>query len=505
MAENKSIPEDAVRLKPFLGMRPGVYLTILYALLLLGALFFVLLFPGLATPGSVLSVNSEPQGAAVRVDGITLGVTPCDLTVPKGLRVIEVALPGFTTRRIEQEVPGSYFASLFFPKRIPVFAALTAPRPLDALAPSAADYARWSFAGEPTPAYQIPRDLSEGAYRLGPAAAADGEFREELDQVLEAAARFAVTRAALRDLLRARFLAGSGGLSPSPLTLADTAVSVLGYLSKNPGAAAALAGTLPPEKGRALESSAWYRQAVSAAASLSAAPPAKPDRAGPAAAIPGEAFRAFRPVPGGQLIQTGGFPHPVKLEGFYIAATELSGEDWGRFLEANPEWRRENAEALIDLGLASPGYLDEPVNPPYPDAGTPGISWFAAAAYCEWLTASLPPSLAAWEARLPSEAEWEYAATLAADGSIDLANMQGGFWEWCADPYAPLNYLSADATAAAAVSSPERSLRGGSWINAPGSVGIATRASLTPALSSPFVSFRPVLARRAGAAPQAAP
>jgi formylglycine-generating enzyme required for sulfatase activity len=499
MAENKFSPEDRVRLKPFLGMRPGVYLAIVYALLLLGALFFVLLFPGIANPGSVLSVNSEPQGAAVRVDGVTLGATPCDLTVPKGARVIELALPGFTALRIEQDVPGSYFASLFFPKRIPVFASLTAPKPLEALAPSAADYARWSFAGEPTPAYQIPRDLSEGAYRLGPSAAADSDFRDEMNQVLVAAARFAVTRAALRDLLRAKFLADSGGLSPSPLALAGSALSVLGYLSENAGAAVALAGTLPPESARTVEASLWHSQAVSRAASLAASLPAKTESTGsaPGAAIPGGSFRKFRLVPGGEFIQAGAFPHPVKLESFYLSATELSNEDWERFLEANPRWRRENAGALIEAGLASPGYLDDSLKA----SGVPGVSWFAAAAYCEWLTESLPSSMAAWEARLPYEAEWEYAASLAAEGSIDLADMLGGFWEWCADPYAPLNYLSAGKTAAAVVASPERSLRGGSWINPPGSVGIATRASLAPASSSPFVSFRPALALRQGTAP----
>jgi hypothetical protein len=501
MAENKLPPEDRVRLKPFLGMRPGVYLTVLYALLILGALFFALLFPGIARPGSVLSVNSEPQGAAVRVDGVTLGATPCDLTVPRGLRVIELSLPGFTPLRIEQDVPGSYFASLFFPKRIPLFGTLAAADPLEALTLSAADYARWSFTGEPTAAYQIPRDLSEGAYRLGPAAAGDEALSAAMNEVLGAAARFAVTRAALRDLLRAQFLAGSGGLSPSPLGLADTAASILGRLSENPGAAVWLAKTLPPESARTLEGSSWHSRAVSTA--LAGEPRTGTDRAGTAdrGGMLQGGLGNFLFIPGGEFIQAEAFPHRAQLESFYISATELSGEEWERFLRANPRWRRENAEALIDQGLVSPGYLDEPVNPPYRNAGVPGISWYAAAAYCEWLTASLPPSLADWEARLPLEAEWEYAASLAADGTVGLANMLGGFWEWCADPYAPLNYLSADETAAAAVSSPERSLRGGSWINPPGSVGITTRASLDPAASSPFVSFRPVLARRRGTTP----
>jgi hypothetical protein len=329
---------------------------------------------------------------------------------------------------------------------------------------------------------------------VGPALAADGAFRDEVNEVLKAAARFAVTRAALRDLLRAKFFADSGGLSPSPLGLTDTAAAILGYLSENAGAAVWLAETLPPESALTVEGSSWHSQAVSAAAALAGDPPVEGE-------IPQGGLRNFLPVPGGEFTQAEAFPHRVKLDSFFISATELGGEEWERFLRANPRWRRENAEALIGQGLASPGYLEDPLNPPYPNSGMPGISWFAATAYCEWLTASLPPSMAAWEARLPSEAEWEYAASLAAKGAIAAENMLGGFWEWCADPYAPLNHLSAGEAAAALLSSPERSLRGGSWINAPGSVGIETRASLAPASSSPFVSFRPALARSKGTRP----
>jgi formylglycine-generating enzyme required for sulfatase activity len=487
----ETLPEDQVRLKPILGIRPGVYLTGLYALILLGILFFLLLYPGIIKPGSLLILNSEPQGAAVRVDGVTLGTTPCELFVPKGVRLVEWVLPGFTPVRQEKTIPGRVFASRFFPRRIPVSVTLELPNPLEALIPATAEYARWSFTGEPTAAYQIPQDLSEAAYRIGPAVAADPAIRKEVQEVLKAAARFALTKAALRDLLRSQFLIDSGGLSPSPITLSVTAAYILEYLSQNKGAALWLGETLVAESLRSLEGSPWYRRAVSTADLLSQ------EAAGARvqALSLGETLSLgrlnFRRIPGGDFIQSGAFPHRIRLEGFYTAATGMSSEEWDRFLAANPRWKRENSAALIEQRLISPAYLDEPLNPPSPNTGVSGISWFAALAYCEWLTQSLPASLAGWEVRLPREAEWEYAAPLFFAEDPPL------FWEWCADPYVPLNYLGADPAVAEAVSSPERSLRGGSWVNPPGSVGIETRASLAPATSSPFVSFRPVIAPKA--------
>jgi outer membrane protein insertion porin family len=125
-----------------------------------------------------LTLDSEPRGAAVRVDGLTLGATPCELFVPEGGRLVELVLPGFTPFREEIAVPGGVFASLLFPRRIHVFGTLETPKPLDAVILGAAEYVRWSFTGEPTAAYQIPQDLSEGVYRAGPAAA-DPALREE--------------------------------------------------------------------------------------------------------------------------------------------------------------------------------------------------------------------------------------------------------------------------------------------------------------------------------------
>jgi formylglycine-generating enzyme required for sulfatase activity len=144
----------------------------------------------------------------------------------------------------------------------------------------------------------------------------------------------------------------------------------------------------------------------------------------------------------------------------------------------------------MERDLVTADYLS-----PYPENPVPAVSavsWYAAEAYCRWLSEQLPTSFAGWEARLPTETEWEYAAKFAgAQG--DITDLFGGFWEWCVEPYAPLNFFPGGA-AGTRNSLLERAVRGGSWINPPGTVGAETRASLPPAFCSPFVSFRPVIA-----------
>ncbi|AEF84000.1 conserved hypothetical protein [Treponema primitia ZAS-2] len=495
LAGTLEVPEDQVHLEPILGIRPGVYLAGLFTLILLALLFFIFLFPGLTNPGSLLVLDSEPRGAAVRIDGITLGATPCEVFVSQGSRSVELTLPGFVSRKLDIDAPGRILGSRLFPHRIAIAETLAPTLPLEALFIGASEYAAWSFTGEPTAAYQIPRDLSEGAYRSGPAAA-DPLLREGMDEILKEAARYASTKAAQRDLLRALFLSGNGGLSPSPLTFTETASGILSYLSELEGAAPWLTETLSPESARSVEGSGWYREAVSFAAALSGKSPVSPVR--PLGASLRLDSLSFREIPGGSFIQGTAFPRELTQGSFYIATTEIDSETWEHFLRASPRWGRENRKTLISEGLVSEGYLEEPIYPPYPKPGVPGISWYAAAACCQWLTTLLPPGLREWEVRLPTEAEWEYAAKLGAGDSalprgtsLEIPqNMIGGLWEWCADYYAPLNYLPGGNT----ITSPERSLKGGSWINPPGSVGMETRASLAPATSSAFVSFRPVIA-----------
>ncbi|MDR1398331.1 MAG: SUMF1/EgtB/PvdO family nonheme iron enzyme [Treponema sp.] len=476
------LPEDEVHLKPILGVKPGVYLFALYIFIFISICFCALVVPGLAKPGMVFALESEPAGAAIRIDDVYMGTTPCDVFVPQGPHQLTMVLPGFAPRERSVMAEQRVFASAFFPRKERVAERLTETADTAALLQGAAEYAVWSFTGEPTAIYQIPRSLSEGVYRSGPLAATLRGY-EAIDDLLRGAARFTATRAAARDLVRAKALADNAGLAPSPLSLLSSIEDALAYLSETPGTAAWLAALLPEEASKTISGSSWYAQL---------------SRNQPVSRFPsgfGETFiieaMPFRELPGATLAQGEAFAHEVEINSFLIAVNEVSREAWNTFLAAEPRWRSDNLTALKGQGLVSEDYL---LSLNAASSTIPSVSWHAANAFCAWLTTLLPPALSGYEVRLPTEAEWEYAAKMAEQHDGGLQDMSGGLWEWCADPYTPLNFLPAKPEIIEAIASPERVVRGGSWANQPNTFDVETRGALSPEFCSPFVSFRPIIA-----------
>ncbi|MDR2052915.1 MAG: SUMF1/EgtB/PvdO family nonheme iron enzyme [Treponema sp.] len=485
----KEQEEDEVKLRPIFGIRPGVYLACIYSALVLIILFFVLVCPGLTRTGSRVSFDSEPRGAAVRVDNVYLVTTPGTVFIPQGGHSIEMVLPGFKPYKTEHTFPGVVFGSLFIPPKVSMRGELDAEDPLEALRTGAEEAAEWSFAGEPNAARQVPLSLSEAAYRSGPGGA-DPAVHAETENILASSLRYTVTRAGLRDLIRAELLSENGGLSPSPLTLIRSGREALALLSANPGSASWLAALLPEPAASRVTRSLWHRDTVEAAAEL-VERSGRPNGGGFGAG-PELAGVVFLNVRGGEFVVNGSFPRRLDIGDFYMAQDEIDRTSWEVFI-------RENA--------GEQGYGDDS-GPEMEARGGPAksagnISCYAAAAYCKWLSGHLPPSLAGWEVRLPTEAEWEYAARLVYGedssapvnaGSPVPRDMLGGLWEWCADAFAPLDFFPAKAEYSP--ETPERSVRGGAWINSAGSVNAATRASLPPDTRSPFVGLRPVIARK---------
>jgi hypothetical protein len=334
-------PEDQVRLKPILGIRPGVYLAVAGSLVILAVLFFIVLYPGIVRPGAIVVFTSEPAGAALRVDDVYAGSSPCRVFVSKGGHTIEAALPGFETERFDRVIPSRVFASALFPRRYELNVTLGAVDSSAALAMAAYDYASWSFGGEPTAAWQIPLSLSEGVYRAGPAASEmDGLL--SANGIIAAAARFAVTRAALRDLVRASTLAVNGGNAPSPLTISRSVAQAAAFLTRNPASAAWLADTVPADSAAVVISSAWYQNQLAAFADVTAGESlAAPPGEGPGPALPSSQIRVggllFTGGGGGVLVQGEPFPHQAPVEAFLICATTVPAPAYADFLDANPQ------------------------------------------------------------------------------------------------------------------------------------------------------------------------
>ncbi|MGF7150045.1 formylglycine-generating enzyme required for sulfatase activity [Sphingomonas zeicaulis] len=152
---------------------------------------------------------------------------------------------------------------------------------------------------------------------------------------------------------------------------------------------------------------------------------------------------------------------------FKIAAHEVTIEDWRRF--------RPDTPITDDLA-------------PY----VAGISWDDAQAYAAWLSKQTGRNY-----RLPTEAEWEYAARLVAGGDARYAKLEGiasGPLEWTADRFAP--YPAADQTdPTGAATGPLRVVRGGR-------IGFnPTRAKSDPAIEIDYLKPEARLAMPPSTAP----
>ncbi len=197
-------------------------------------------------------------------------------------------------------------------------------------------------------------------------------------------------------------------------------------------------------------------------------------------------------------------PHRVRLEPFYIAVTETTNAQYGRFLQATghkpPLYRQ-------DKNLNSPS---QPVV---------GVTWEDAAAFCRWLTQATGKSH-----QLPTEDRWEAAARggligksypwgeeLPDAGGVFRANyrqgpqrlsapvgsfppngfglydMAGNVAEWCLDQYTP--------SGAGGPFKPGvlRLLKGGSWFSQARELRAAARQSAPPDYADGYIGFRVVL------------
>ena len=214
--------------------------------------------------------------------------------------------------------------------------------------------------------------------------------------------------------------------------------------------------------------------------------------------------------------------HTVHLDAFYMDKYEVTNAQFKAFVDANPRWQKDQTSRAYHDG----DYLKLWSGNSYPSGKgnhpVVYVSWYAAMAYAEWAGK-----------RLPTEAEWEFAARgrlagkkypwgdaiTSADANYDghvgdtrpvgryapngygLYDMAGNVGEWCLDAFDEDFYAASDNSrnpiAGGKVDNfktiptdPYRVLRGGSWIYDARGLRVANRNRRTPTNAGDDGGFR---------------
>ena len=532
------LSEVVVKLKPILGMKPGTWLTALYAIVLLAVVFFVLFYPGLHRRGSYLVLKGEPSRATVLVDGRYAGTAPCTVFVPRGTRTVRLEKPFYSVDERFVKVPGRIFATLLVPQRRTHEYRLELQDSAGLFAWALDDFAR--NPAIPEIISDTVREVISSFHGIVPV-----EVTQKVSAFVDSSMYLISNEQQVRELIIARsFLASAGGfLTPQSAIEFVEQIAQLQVKYDNLPSWVILVSS--KEHSKQVIATPW--SSAYAARYLTAVTSLSQERAPAASGSPiGVSGVNLRPIPAGTLLMGRDdlesslgksidqyLAHAIRVERFYLAETEVTNRQYQLFVDARPEWKPSNRDTLSSTGLASEEYLASWSDDRYPagaaELPVTGVSWHAASAYCAWIQTGLAASRPGAIVRMPTEAEWEWAARGGLRGKpypsgetpgrsvffttgitgpgpagssepngYGLRDMAGNVWEWCADSYAPAAHLLSSLDPAAsrrlAADLPETSekvVRGGAWNNEKELLRVYSRGSQPADWCTPQLGFRP--------------
>jgi formylglycine-generating enzyme required for sulfatase activity len=506
-----------VQLKPILGIPPKRYIGFLYAFALILILFFLFLFPGMYRGGAVVSFQTFPQGASVYVDNVRIGTSPLEVFIKRGTHELTIKKSGFTSHQESRIVPRRLVGSLFFPKRIEIHTTLILEDPERILSQAYRTLSSWVLTGGPTPLYPFPPILTTAIRDIYQSEGPKKGSKEILEQFLIECASQIASEGMFPDYLKALTLTQSEGFVLNHRSLIESLRFFSSLIENYPASRYWFASILPSSTVATFtDAEIVSKQLEELVADLKGKIDPPPLLRNPQKPLYLENWE-FIPIPEGSFYMgwagindpsnikdTLELPHRVTVSSFYLRSTEVTEGDFLRFIQENPRWSPAERKTLMDEGLVNEYYLlswnnlNEAPNPSYP---VREVSYFAAKAYCAWLEEKFP----AYRFGLPTEAEWEWAASLdfiseiqsfsgeihpvqlGSKGRLGLRFLLGNVWEWTEDWFAPAAYLFPGVLQREGA---ERVVRGGSYVNTSESITVSTRGAQPPSWCTPYLGFR---------------
>lgn len=472
---------DPVQIRPLFGLRPGVWLTMVYIIAIIVLVFLVGFLPGILKGRKRVAFSSAAGAAAVYIDGLYAGGTPFTTWVSSGVHEVEFRVAGSTIERAGLKVGHPVFLTWLFPRRMAFQGTQGVPaelrEPLTRLFLS-----------------DVERQSAVTAYderHVCPPLFQDFKARGfEPDRGALALAFAHITSLEMLDDARNAF--GDGGLGD---------LGVLGFALQEE--------LFGQKKDEALEGGFRAGQKAVPGSVVFHDDQLRSD----GLAVAGRRFEGGA-FPMGRFQSSLDYQSSVSAlvsrevaEPFSLACREVTESQYALFLRDNPSWRASNREALVREGLVDERYL-EGVNTSlvYPsNKSVRNVSLHAAEAFCAWLS-----KRSGREVFIPSEEQWSAAfstleapkvqRSLLAPGSGGLDSMLGGVWELTSSPFIPLE-RAVEVLDPALHESLEDACgrwglrgdvvaKGGCYLDAPGSADGAKRGVVGRSLCADTVGFR---------------